>query len=286
MKLLAIFSTILLLLTSCQSSEKGRQPLSGTPGGSLFIIGGGSRPDAMVQRMITEAEVNQSGYIVILPMASSEPDSAIIWSAQQFLDNGVSRVVGFNFLPGIIPAEARIDSLRKASLIYISGGDQNRFMDIVRGTPIQDAIHAAYQSGAVIAGTSAGAAIMSDKMITGTELKYPDYRPTFRSVEASNLELEDGLGLINTAIVDQHFVWRSRHNRLLTAILEFPDILGIGIDESTALLVKGHSAEVIGVSQVMVYSNPSGKAKNVNGKLGATGLKLDIYLPGEKFSLK
>lgn len=252
----------------------------------MFIIGGGSRPDAMVQRMITEAEVNQSGYIVILPMASSEPDSAIIWSAQQFLDNGVSRVVGFNFLPGIIPAEARIDSLRKASLIYISGGDQNRFMDIVRGTPIQDAIHAAYQSGAVIAGTSAGAAIMSGKMITGTELKYPDYRPTFRSVEASNLELEDGLGLINTAIVDQHFVWRSRHNRLLTAILEFPDILGIGIDESTALLVKGHSAEVIGVSQVMVYSNPSGKAKNVNGKLGATGLKLDIYLPGEKFSLK
>lgn len=259
---------------------------AGAANGSLFIIGGGSRPDAMVQRMISESGVGQSGYIVILPMASSEPDSAIIWSSQQFVDNGVRRIVGFNFLPGIIPDAARLDSLQKASLIYISGGDQNRFMDIVRGTPIFNAILEAYRSGAVIAGTSAGAALMSGKMITGTELKYPDYKPTFRSLEADNLELKEGLGLISNAIVDQHFVWRSRHNRLLTAILEYPDILGIGIDESTALLLKGDSAEVIGLSQVMVYSNPTGSIKNVNGKLGANGLRLDVYLPGEKFSRK
>lgn len=286
MRLLVILSTILVLFSSCQSSETGGQMQAGAANGSLFIIGGGSRPDAMVQRMISESGVGQSGYIVILPMASSEPDSAIIWSSQQFVDNGVRRIVGFNFLPGIIPDAARLDSLQKASLIYISGGDQNRFMDIVRGTPIFNAILEAYRSGAVIAGTSAGAALMSGKMITGTELKYPDYKPTFRSLEADNLELKEGLGLISNAIVDQHFVWRSRHNRLLTAILEYPDILGIGIDESTALLLKGDSAEVIGLSQVMVYSNPTGSIKNVNGKLGANGLRLDVYLPGEKFSLK
>lgn len=286
MRLLVILSTILVLFSSCQSSETGGQMQAGAANGSLFIIGGGSRPDAMVQRMISESGVGQSGYIVILPMASSEPDSAIIWLSQQFVDNGVRRIVGFNFLPGIIPDAARLDSLQKASLIYISGGDQNRFMDIVRGTPIFNAILEAYRSGAVIAGTSAGAALMSGKMITGTELKYPDYKPTFRSLEADNLELKEGLGLISNAIVDQHFVWRSRHNRLLTAILEYPDILGIGIDESTALLLKGDSAEVIGLSQVMVYSNPTGSIKNVNGKLGANGLRLDVYLPGEKFSLK
>lgn len=286
MRLLVILSTILVLFSSCQSSETGGQMQAGAANGSLFIIGGGSRPDAMVQRMISESGVGQSGYIVILPMASSEPDSAIIWSSQQFVDNGVRRIVGFNFLPGIIPDAARLDSLQKASLIYISGGDQNRFMDIVRGTPIFNAILEAYRSGAVIAGTSAGAALMSGKMITGTELKYPDYKPTFRSLEADNLELKEGLGLISNAIVDQHFVWRSRHNRLLTAILEYPDILGIGIDESTALLLKGDSAEVIGLSQVMVYSNPTGSIKNVNGKLGANGLRLDVYLPGEKFSRK
>lgn len=286
MRLLVILSTILVLFSSCQSSETGGQMQAGAANGSLFIIGGGSRPDTMVQRMISESGVGQSGYIVILPMASSEPDSAIIWSSQQFVDNGVRRIVGFNFLPGIIPDAARLDSLQKASLIYISGGDQNRFMDIVRGTPIFNAILEAYRSGAVIAGTSAGAALMSGKMITGTELKYPDYKPTFRSLEADNLELKEGLGLISNAIVDQHFVWRSRHNRLLTAILEYPDILGIGIDESTALLLKGDSAEVIGLSQVMVYSNPTGSIKNVNGKLGANGLRLDVYLPGEKFSLK
>ncbi|MEE4176128.1 MAG: cyanophycinase [Bacteroides sp.] len=286
MRILILFFSVLFLMASCQSPETGNEDVSEAPKGSLFIIGGGSRPDAMVQRMVTESGVDQTGYVVILPMASSEPDSAILWSAQQFLDNGVSPVVGFNFLPGMIPGEARLDSLRKASLIYISGGDQNRFMDIVRGTPIADAIHEAYLSGALIAGTSAGAALMSGKMITGTELKYPDYRPTFRSLESNNLELEPGLGLIHTAIVDQHFVWRSRHNRLLSAILEYPDLLGIGIDESTALLVKGNSAEVIGLSQVMVYANPLKKVNNINGKLGATGLTLDIYLPGEKFSLK
>ena len=286
MRIFVLFVSVLFLIPSCQSTETGSENASDAPIGSLFIIGGGSRPDAMVQRMITESGADQTGYVVILPMASSEPDSAIIWSSQQFLDNGVSQVVGFNFMQGISPDESRLDSLRKASLIYISGGDQNRFMDIVRDTPILDAIHEAYASGAVIAGTSAGAALMSGKMITGTELKYPDYRPTFRSVETENLELAEGLGLLNSAIVDQHFVWRSRHNRLLTAILEFPDLLGIGIDESTALLVKENTAEVIGVSQVMVYSNPSREVRNVNGKLGATGLTLDIYLPGEKFSLQ
>ncbi len=251
--------------------------------GALFIIGGGSRPAGMVERMIDEAGLRDGGYVAILPMSSSLPDSAIIWSGEQFHKQGIDRVAGFNFLPGEEPKEAWLDSLRQASLIYISGGDQNRFMEIVYDGPIMEAIHQAYANGAIVAGTSAGAAVMSEQMITGDELRHPEYRPTFPVIESENLELKPGLGLLKTAIIDQHFVWRSRHNRLITAVLEYPELPGIGIDESTAILVRGNTAEVIGVSQVLVYRNPQASQQIYNEKLGGHNIRLDIHLPNEIF---
>jgi len=255
--------------------------------GSLFIIGGGSRPDSMVQKMITGSGVDKKGYVVILPMSSELSDSAIVWSSEQFWENGLdsAAVVGFNFKKDVNPSRQRIDSLKNASLIYISGGDQRRFMDIVESTQIADAVHEAYKNGCMIAGTSAGAAVMSKMMITGDELKYEDYRSTFRTLEAQNIEIAEGLGLLEHVVVDQHFVWRSRHNRLLTAILQYPDVTGIGIDESTAIWIKNNEAEVIGQSQVLVFSNPQASVKEKNGKLGGENLRLDVYLPGDLFMI-
>ncbi|MBW6497106.1 MAG: cyanophycinase [Bacteroidales bacterium] len=286
MKAFHFLFVALFILAACQSGPAEEQQPETTTKGSLFIIGGGSRPEAMVQRMIVEAGVDKEGYVVILPMSSSAPDSAIIWSGAQFLKQGLVNVTGFNFPSGEEPNEIWVDSLRNARLIYISGGDQNRFMTIVKDTPIMEAIHHAYENGALIAGTSAGAAVMSEKMITGNELKYPDYQSTFRTIEAENIELAQGLGLISTAIIDQHFVWRSRHNRLLTAVIEHPALVGIGIDESTAILVKGDSAEVVGISQVIVYRNPNQSTRNLSGKLGAEALQVDVMLPGDKFRIR
>jgi cyanophycinase len=242
-------------------------------------------PSELVGRMIDEAGLRDGGYVVILPMASEESDSAIIWSGEQFLEQGIDRVAGFNFLAGTTPSGERIDSLKHASLIYISGGSQSRFMDVVRDSPIFDAIHEAYANGAMVAGTSAGAAVMSRKMITGDQRRHPEYRPTYPVIESENLDLADGLGLLNTAIIDQHFVWRSRHNRLITAILEHPELPGIGIDESTAILVRGNTAEVVGISQVLVFRNPNSTRSVWNEKIGGTGLSLDIYLPGDTFRI-
>ncbi len=251
--------------------------------GKLFIIGGGSRPDEMINRLIDEAGLRDGGYIFILPMASEEADSAIIWSGEQFLKKGIKNVTGFNFKADIVPEQKWLDSLENASLIYISGGDQARFMKTVSGSPVFDAIHNAFKNGAVIAGTSAGAAVMSSKMITGNELRYPEYHETFRRIETKNIEFADGLGLMKNVIIDQHFVMRSRHNRLLTAVLENPKIPGIGIDEATAILIKENKAEVVGNSQVIVFRN-KGKGTNTAGnKMGSRKIVLDIYLPGEKF---
>ncbi len=272
-----------LLIFSCKTP--GQQQSQQADKGGLFIIGGGSRPSELVEKMIDASGLREGGYAVVLPMASSMPDSAIIWSSEQFIEAGITQITGFNFLPGETPDSSKIDSLKNAALIYISGGDQNRFMEVVEETAIEEAIHTARNNGALIAGTSAGAAVMSQKMITGNELRYPEYSATFRTIESENLELARGLGFLQSAIVDQHFIWRSRHNRLLTAIIENPGFTGIGIDESTAILVKEDQAEVIGESQVMVFSNPDHSFFEQNHKLGAKNLKIDIYLSGEKFDL-
>jgi cyanophycinase len=284
MKTLTIALISILALSACSAPPDVSN--NDTPKGSLFIIGGGSRPPAMVARMVDEAGLRQGGYAVILPMSSSLPDSAIIWSGEQFFAQGIANVTGFNFLPGESPRQEWVDSLKHASLIYISGGDQSRFMDIVHNTPIMDAIFEAYHNGAMIAGTSAGAAVMSEKMITGNEFRHPEYRATFPIIESENLELATGLGLLTTAIIDQHFVWRSRHNRLITAVLEHPHLPGIGIDESTAILVRGNEAEVVGDSQVLVFRNPQQSVIQYNNKMGGKNLQLDVFLPGDTFFIQ
>ncbi|HET6527941.1 MAG TPA: Type 1 glutamine amidotransferase-like domain-containing protein, partial [Balneolaceae bacterium] len=143
----------------------------------------------------------------------------------------------------------------------------------------------AYANGALIAGTSAGAAIMSEIMITGDQKKYPEYTSTFYHLEKDNIITAEGLGLITGVIVDQHFVARARNNRLLTAVMEFPDHIGIGIDESTAIVVDNDKVKVVGESQVLVYRNLSGSAQVQNGKIASKNIRVDIYLPGETFSI-
>ena len=253
--------------------------------GKLFIIGGGSRPSAMVDRIIKETGIDKAGYGIILPMSSVAPDSAVYFAKKQFVEKGINTIYGLNFVKNEKLTKSKIDSIKNAKLIYISGGDQNKFMEIVAGTDIEKAIHESYKNGNLIAGTSAGAAVMSKQMISGKELKHTKYAATFKNIEADNIEIKTGLGMLTNVIIDQHFVKRSRYNRLISAVIEHPDMLGIGIDESTAILVIGDSAEVVGDAQVIVLKNGN-KSKNVHEeKLGAHNLQLNIYLPGETFKL-
>lgn len=281
-KLLTMTISIIIAFSSCKQNET---VLSDSPAGKLFIIGGGKRPESLLNRMIDEAGLREKGYAIVLPMASEEPDSAIFYGKKQLTDLGILNIEGIHFTQNQEFKKILTDSLKNASLIYISGGSQSRFMEIVAGTTIEEAIWQAYKNGAVIAGTSAGAAVMSKLMITGNEIRYPDYNATSMNIESENIELMPGLGFVTTAIIDQHFVKRSRHNRLISVVIEHPDLLGIGIDEATAILVTGGTAEVVGESQVLVFKNPLGSKHFYNEKLGARQLKLDIYLPGDKFEM-
>ncbi len=255
--------------------------------GKLFIIGGGERTLDMVTRMVQESGLDKGGYAVVLPMSSAEPDSAVFYTKIQFTALGIQNVYGVFCTKAQANDPAKVDSIAGAKLIYISGGDQNRFMDVVAGSEVEKAIHKAYKNGAMVGGTSAGAAVISAIMITGNSRKNPEYSATFNTIEADNIETRPGLGMLKKAIVDQHFVKRSRHNRLISAVIDYPAMNGIGIDESTAILVKGKDAEVVGISQVLVYSNAKRSRKyGKSGKLGVRGLRLDIYLPGDHFSVE
>lgn len=253
--------------------------------GKLFIIGGGDRPPSLLKSLAKEAGLEKGGYVVVLPMSSESPDTSYYyfkWDLETVCSNSI---VNFNFTSANVNSKAWLDSLEKAKLIFITGGDQMRFMNIVLNTPVFDAIHKAYKNGATIAGTSAGAAVMSREMITGNELTDTTYRPTFRKVVTNNIEIKKGLGLLTNTLIDQHFVARSRYNRLLSALQKYPTASCIGIDEATAIVVQGNQVKVSGVSQVIVMQNPESLKVTDAGLIKWKDIRFSIYTDGDIFSI-
>lgn len=123
-------------------------------------------------------------------------------------------------------------------------------------------------------------------MITGNELKYPNNGGNFITMEAGNIEIREGLGMLENVIIDQHFIKRKRLNRLVSVCMENPENMCVGIDESTAILVDGNTATVYGNNQVVVLRHFRSETKVQKGLLGARNLRLDVYLPGEYFRIK
>lgn len=265
----------LTLITAIQA-----KPATGT----LFIIGGGHVNASMRDQMLKASGLDKGGYMVILPMSSEEEPLVNAEEARKiFKEIPGLKIYAYNIQKGDPVSVSRLDSIRNACLIFISGGDQCRFLDVTKGTGINEAIHDAYNKGALIAGTSAGASLMSEVMVTGTELKHPD--DSFTCIEAQNAETIAGLGFLQNVTIDQHFVVRKRYNRMLSYGLENPNHMSIGIDEATAIFVDGRKATVFGISQVIVLRNKGAKIINKNGLLGAQGLKLDVYLSGDSFKI-
>jgi cyanophycinase len=281
-KFVALF-LLLLLIYGCRHVR--RDPPAPMPEGALFIVGGGARPPELMARLVKEAALSGDEYVVVLPMSSEEPDTAFFYVKEQFIAAGIDpeRVVNMKIATGDQVTAAYTDSVRHAGLIWITGGDQSRFMEVALGSPLYDAIRDAYMTGATVAGTSAGAAVMSRLMITGNEKRYPEYTGNYRTIEADNIEVAEGLGLLRNVVIDQHFVYRMRMNRLMAVVLEHPGITGVGIDESTAILVRGDSAEVVGLSQVIILRNNKLHVHHREKLLGGERLSLDVMLPGERF---
>lgn len=277
MKRIYFLAICLLFVTITNAQNKG----------NLFIIGGGDRSDALMQQMLNTASLKPNDYIIVLPMSSEVPDAGFEFFATQMkkLKEGV-KIKNFNFAKHDVNDKKWIDSLIGAKLIYILGGDQNRFMKVVLGTPVYAAIHKAFANGATIAGTSAGAAVMSKYMITGQHLIDTAAKDGFNKLWDKNIEFAEGLGLLQNTIIDQHFIKRNRYARLISSLAAHPGLVCVGIDESTAIIVHGNKATVAGESQVIRLANPKQLKATDRGLLKFNQAQFGIFTAGDVIKIK
>ena len=181
-------------------------------------------------------------------------------------------------------AAATYEAVAGASGIFFTGGDQLRITSLLGGTRCDEALHDAYRAGAVIAGTSAGASAMSETMIVDGE----DAEAPQRNI----VQMAPGMGLIRDVVIDQHFAQRGRLGRLLTAVAQYPYMLGVGIDEDTAIvLFPDDIFEVIGSKSVTVIDGAQIRETNISeagprAPLALANVILHILPSGYRFDKK
>jgi cyanophycinase len=258
--------------------------------GTLIVMGGGPWHDE-VQKRFVELAGGSNGLILVLPMASASTDSGRS-SVEGWVElGGKARALVVNKEEAMRADTAAL--FRGVTGIWFGGGDQSRLTAAIAGTPVEAAIRNRYQRGAVVGGTSAGAAVMSRIMITGDERKLGGNRPpsdsaqSFITIDRQNVVTIDGFGYIDNAIIDQHFVRRRRHNRLISLVLEHPQLIGAGIDESTAIEVRPDGTwKVLGESVVVIYDARKAQIDPGALRLGGANLQMHVLPSGATYNPK
>jgi cyanophycinase len=255
--------------------------------GTLFIVGGGPQPAALVKEFVDLAG-GPRAKIIVFAMASSDGLASGEEKAQDLRKLGANaRNVWANTEQANTDSVAHL--LDGATGVWFGGGDQVLLTKALKGTRTEAAIKRVYASGGVIGGTSAGAAVMSALMLTGDERHPGGERPVkdsssaYMTIARDNIVLTDGFGLLTDAVVDQHFLRRKRHNRLISVVLEHQPHLGVGIDESTALIVEGDGRWRIAGASVAVVYDARKSAITSGAPLGATNMTMHVLPAGSRF---
>ena len=255
--------------------------------GTLIIIGGHEKDgDREILKMV--AERVGSGKLVVCTVATTEPEESFQEYRKIFRDLGVKRVEQLDIrIREEGYAENIVSILDNATVIFFTGGDQLKITSQLGDSLVYRRIEEIFRNGGTIAGTSAGASVMSETMlISGAS------EESHRI--GSALGMAPGLGLIQDVVIDQHFAERGRLSRLLAAITQNPRTLGIGIDENTAILVTdGERFEVIGDGAVTVldgskvsYSNLAEDKEEMDTTLSVFDVKLHLLSAGNQFDLR
>ena len=282
---------ILAASLSCAGVGKGTSSAAhAAPRGHLLIVGGGPIPDAILERFVTLAGGPGKARIVLYPMASEYEDAGLELAADfRKLGAQAERILLTREQADTEDAARRLDGVTG---VWFGGGDQARLTAALLHTRVGAAIRQLYREGAVVGGTSAGAAVMSTPMLTGEERRPGGDRPpgkdsadAYMTIARDNVVAAEGFGLLPGAIVDQHFVRRRRNNRLLSLVLENPALVGVGIDESTALEVGPVGPwKVLGGSVAVVYDARKARITPAGpSPLGAADVRLHVLPAGATF---
>lgn len=264
------------------ASSRKRQP------GRLLAIGGAEDSDENNMHVLpyfVDLVGGKKARIVVCGASSSEPDRVERIYRHLFDKIGVADVYETSISSRAdADQQPLIEATKKATGIFLTGGDQLRLTSLIAGTQFGELVRERlFSDGIVVAGTSAGAAAMSSTMIVGGQGE--------GSVRRADVTMAPGLGFWRDTVVDTHFNQRGRVHRLMAIFAQNPQVLGIGIDENTAVdVTPGSRFMVIGAGAVMVFD---GRVSHTNAAdvsdeaiLALTDSKLHVLPEGYGFNLQ
>lgn len=260
-------ATVLALHPAALAAQQSAVPVVGPERGTLVIVGGAMQSPEIYKRFIDLAG-GPDAHLVMVPTAGgAEEYDQFYQGLTAWRDAGARNLTVLHTTdPRVADTDAFIQPLNTAAGVFFFGGRQWRLVDAYGGTKAEAAFRAVLDRGGVIGGSSAGASIQGSFMVRGDTA-------TNTLMMGSH---QRGFGYMRNVGIDQHVLRRNRHFDLIEVIEAHPHLLGLGIDENTALVVQGDEAEVIGASYVLVYDNRS--------TVGAGG-KFYFLAPGDRMNL-
>lgn len=255
--------------------------------GNLIIIGGAEdkEKECEILKEVVKRSGRKNGDFIVLTAATEEPDEVGALYRKTFSRLNLRDIK-------IIDIKNRADAnredynrqIQESRCIFFTGGDQLKITSLIGGTAIYTSLKTAYDAGTLIVGTSAGASCLSSTMIvSGIDDESP---------RKCTIKMAPGLDILRGILIDQHFAQRGRIGRLLNAVAQNPEILGIGIDENTAVSIEESTEfKVLGSGAVTVVDGSGISHTNVSElspdeTLAITDIKLHILPKGYRYDIK
>lgn len=266
-----------LLLTDCKAQDQTKaNPEIGPKNGSLVIVGGGRLSDKIIDKFI-ELAGGKDAPMVLIPTAGgakSYPDSR----GDLLRKRGATNVTVLHAKDkATANSEAFLAPLRKAQGVWFSGGRQWRLVDAYADTEAEKLFWKVLEKDGVIGGSSAGATIQGSYLARGDT----------KNNQIMMGDHEEGFGFVKNVAIDQHVLARNRQFDLFTILKEKPELLGIGIDENTAIIVRGDEFEVLGASYVLMYDQGFYSREGYKSKKLPEKEALFYFLKeGDRYNLK
>lgn len=254
--------------------------------GPLVIIGGAE--DKTNEKKILREFVRLAGgshaRVVVMTVATDLPIEVGAEYIDVFEQIGVQDVRTFDVSSRTAANRlSACKAIEEASGVFFTGGEQIRITTLLGGTKVDAALHTAHERGLVLAGTSAGASMMSSTMIVDGRAE--------TNPRIGIVDMAPGMEFIDGVVIDQHFAERGRLGRLLSAVAQYPHHLGLGLDEDTAIIVRGNELLVLGRGAVSVVDAGALSFSNLGDlrsgdALALCGVKLHMLPSGYRFDLR